>query len=179
MNNMKYFKSISLVYFFILLFIHGCLLNSNKEERKLENKKTEFEITKTDEEWKKILTPEQFHVLRKKGTEPAFTGKYYNNKKKGLYVCAGCGNELFHSDAKFDSGTGWPSFWMPVSENSVKTQSDYSYSMIRVEVLCGKCGGHLGHVFEDGPQPTGLRYCINSIALNFEEGKENPSKDTP
>lgn len=176
---MNHLKIITLIYCFIILPLHGCTLNSNnKEEKKLENKKTEFEITKTEEEWRKILTPEQFYVLRQKGTEPAFTGKYYNNKKKGLYICAGCGNPLFHSNAKFDSGSGWPSFWTPVSENSVKKQYDYSYAMIRVEVLCGKCGGHLGHVFEDGPPPTGLRYCINSISLNFEEWKENPYKET-
>lgn len=171
---MKYLKVITLIYSVIILFIYGCTLNSNNKE---ENNKMKFEITKTEEEWKKILTPDQFYVLRQKGTEPAFTGKYYNNKKKGLYKCAGCGNPLFHSDAKFDSGSGWPSFWEPVSENSVKKQYDYSHSMIRVEVLCSKCGGHLGHVFEDGPPPTGLRYCINSTSLNFEEGKENQYKE--
>jgi len=119
----------------------------------------------------KILTPEEFHILREKGTEPAFTGKYLSNKKKGVYKCAGCGNELFLSDEKYDSGTGWPSFWAPASKDSIELMPDNSFGMRRTEVLCSKCGGHLGHVFNDGPKPTGLRYCINSIALDFKEEK--------
>ncbi len=141
----------------------------------MKSKEATFEINKSEEEWEKTLTPEQFRVLRKKGTELAFTGKYYHNKEKGLYVCAACGNPLFHSDAKFDSGTGWPSYWRPVSDKSVVTLVDYSHNMRRVEVLCGKCGGHLGHVFDDGPRPTGLRYCINSVSLDFQEGEEDPN----
>ena len=135
-----------------------------------------FEVNKTEEEWKQILTPEEFKILRKKGTEPAFTGDYHDSKKKGLYVCAACENELYHSDEKYDSGTGWPSFWAPVSEKKIVTKPDNSLFMRRTEVLCARCGGHLGHVFDDGPQPTGLRHCINSIALDFQEGKENPFK---
>jgi peptide-methionine (R)-S-oxide reductase len=126
-------------------------------------------MTKSDEEWRKALTPEQYHVLREKGTEPAFTGKYHRTKAAGVYLCAACGQELFSSDHKFDSGTGWPSFWKPVAEDGVQTETDGSHGMVRTEVMCSRCGGHLGHVFEDGPAPTGLRYCINSASLNLEE----------
>lgn len=129
-------------------------------------------IIKSEEEWKKILSPEVYNILRKKGTERAFTGKYHNHKEKGIYVCAGCGNELFHSSAKFDSGTGWPSFYEPISEDRVETETDRSFFMIRTEVHCARCGGHLGHVFPDGPLPTGLRYCINSLALDFKKEME-------
>jgi len=128
-------------------------------------------IKKTKEEWRKILTPDEFYVLRKKGTERPFTGKYIDHKKKGIYVCAGCENELFSSDTKFDSGTGWPSFWAPVSEDSANTKPDNSLGMHRTEVLCGRCGSHLGHVFDNGPKPTGNRFCINSVALHFKERK--------
>ena len=129
-------------------------------------------INKSEEEWRKTLIPEEFYVLREKGTERPFTGKYFDHKKKGTYVCAGCGKELFSSDTKFDSGTGWPSFWAPVSEDSAKTKPDNSLGMHRTEVLCGRCGGHLGHVFDDGPKPAGNRFCINSVALHFREQKE-------
>jgi peptide-methionine (R)-S-oxide reductase len=123
---------------------------------------------RSDAEWKKILSPEQYEVLRRKGTERAFTGKYYNSKETGVYRCAGCGNPLFDSETKFDSGTGWPSYYQAVSEDAVDTVEDQSYGMTRTEVLCARCGGHLGHVFPDGPEPTGRRYCINSISLDFE-----------
>jgi peptide-methionine (R)-S-oxide reductase len=129
-------------------------------------------VTKTEEEWKKFLSPEEYHVLREKGTETAFSGKYLKNKKKGTYVCAGCGNPLFSSETKFDSGTGWPSFWSPVSKDSIEEEVDDRFGMRRIEVMCKKCGGHLGHVFDDSPTPTGQRYCINSIALKFKEKKE-------
>lgn len=125
-------------------------------------------ITKTDEEWRKQLTPEQYRILREKGTERAFTGEYWNTKDKGSYKCAGCGELLFVSDAKFDSGCGWPSFYAPAATNVIAETSDRSHGMQRTEVLCSKCGGHLGHVFDDGPNPTGLRYCINSGAIQFE-----------
>jgi peptide-methionine (R)-S-oxide reductase len=114
------------------------------------------------------LSPEQYEVLRRKGTERAFTGKYYNSKETGVYRCAGCGNPLFDSETKFDSGSGWPSYYQAVSEDAVDTVEDQSYGMTRTEVLCARCGGHLGHVFPDGPEPTGRRYCINSISLDFE-----------
>jgi len=123
----------------------------------------------TEEEWKNKLSPEEFHILREKGTERPFTGKYVNNKKKGKYKCAACGNELFDSESKFESGTGWPSFNKPSKNENVEEHEDQSYGMVRTEVLCSKCGGHLGHVFDDGPKPTGKRYCINSTSLKFEE----------
>jgi len=128
-------------------------------------------IHKTDEEWRAQLTPEQYYITRQKGTEPAFSGALYGNHDDGIYRCVACNAELFRSDEKFESGSGWPSFWEPVGPNAVEKHEDNSYGMRRIEVTCARCGAHLGHVFPDGPEPTGLRYCINSGSLNFEKAK--------
>jgi peptide-methionine (R)-S-oxide reductase len=145
----------------VLLAASGCAQKSTEK----------FAVTKTDAEWKKQLTPEQFHVSRKQGTESPFTGKYWDNHEKGIYKCVDCGQEVFASDTKFESGTGWPSFWQPIKKQNVSETSDNTFGMERTEVHCSKCGGHLGHIFNDGPKPTGLRYCINSSSLAFEKKK--------
>ena len=126
-------------------------------------------VDRSDTEWREVLSPEQYHVLREKGTERAFTGEYAHTKDAGEYRCAGCGKVLFRSDEKFESGSGWPSFWAPAERDAVDTEVDPSYGMVRTEVKCSDCGGHLGHVFDDGPDPTGLRYCINSAALKLQK----------
>ena len=128
----------------------------------------EDKVIKTEEEWKKELGPEKYHVLREKGTEPAGTGEYYHNKQSGMYLCGACGAELFSSDAKYDSGSGWPSFWAPTDPKKIATATDESFGMRRVEIMCNRCGSHLGHVFEDGPaDKTGQRFCVNSKSLKF------------
>jgi peptide-methionine (R)-S-oxide reductase len=129
-------------------------------------------VLRTDEEWKNVLSPEQYHILREKGTERAFTGKYWNTKDDGSYVCAACGALLFTSDAKFDSGCGWPSFYIAADNKNIETHTDRSHGMIRTEVTCANCGGHLGHVFDDGPAPTNLRYCINSASIDLRKRDE-------
>ncbi len=141
-----------------------------KHDKKLDMKKIDTaNVAKTESDWKKELKPEEYHVLREKGTEPAFTGKYYEHKEKGMYTCAACGEPLFNSDTKYESGSGWPSFYAPTSKDAVDEKTDVSHGMKRVEVLCKKCGGHIGHVFDDGPKPTGQRFCINSCALKFRK----------
>lgn len=131
---------------------------------------------KSEKEWKEDLPPQRYQVLREKGTERPFTGELLDNKRSGVYKCAGCGQELFSSDAKYDSGSGWPSFYSPLSEGDIEEKKDKSLFTVRTEVLCSRCGGHLGHVFDDGPRPTGLRYCINSASLDFEEREKEAKK---
>jgi len=139
----------------------------------LADTRTDDRVDRSDDEWRRQLSPMQYHVLRQKGTEPAFTGAFHDLKADGMYVCAGCGAPLFNSDTKYDSGTGWPSFYAPVSAAAVETEEDRTLWMRRTEVHCRRCGGHLGHVFEDGPPPTGQRYCINSASLDFKQpGRE-------
>jgi peptide-methionine (R)-S-oxide reductase len=135
-------------------------------------------VTKSEQEWKAELSPEQYHVLREAGTEAPFTGEYVDTKEGGVYRCAACGQELFDSGTKFDSGTGWPSFFDPMDSDRVETHEDNSHGMRRIEVVCSRCGSHLGHVFPDGPQPTGQRYCINSCSLDFDEGAGD-GEDSP
>jgi peptide-methionine (R)-S-oxide reductase len=153
----------------------GCFGGAHPAASQARDAKPIAKITKTDAEWRKLLTPEQYNVLREKGTERAFTGAYWDNHRAGKYLCAGCGLELFASKTKFESGTGWPSFWQPLTPQRVILQRDADGE--RTEVLCARCGGHLGHVFNDGPPPTGQRYCMNSVALKFVPASADAAKN--
>ena len=151
-----------------MIACQGNSQNSNNKPGSTMNSSNE-KMTRSDDEWKKVLSPEQYEVLREKGTEMPFSGKYYKHAEKGTYVCAACGTELFKSDTKFDAGCGWPSFSDVIDSSRVVYTKDRSHGMIRTEITCAKCGGHLGHVFDDGPAPTGLRYCINSVSMEFKK----------
>ena len=158
--------------------LYGCNNPNSAQSAKAEKEKSVSQATsstdvvnKSDEEWKKILTPEQYHILREKGTDLPYKGQYYLHKEKGMYVCAACGNELFTSDMKFESDCGWPSFDKEIKGGKIKTVTDNSYGMVRTEILCGRCGGHLGHLFDDGPTLTGKRYCVNSTSITFNGAK--------
>lgn len=156
----------------------SCAQDSEKHTQEPSNKESAMKtdsmpVQHSEEEWKKILSPEQYEVLRLKGTERPFTGKYTLNKEKGMYVCAACGNELFTSDMKFESSCGWPSFDKEIAGGKIITKEDRSHGMIRTEILCARCGSHLGHLFDDGPTSTGMRYCVNSISLDFKKGEDS------
>ncbi|MBK6264307.1 peptide-methionine (R)-S-oxide reductase MsrB [Marivirga sp. S37H4] len=168
---MKLDKHLFLGILLIGLGFQSCAQKSSGTENQSTTKKHEFKVQKTEAEWKASLSNEAYTVLRESGTEKAFSGKYNNFKKEGVFTCAGCNTPLFSSETKFDSGTGWPSFYKPINEKNVLEAEDNAYGMKRTEVVCATCGGHLGHVFPDGPKPTGLRYCLNSVALDFEEKK--------
>lgn len=162
-------------YIFLLAVI-GYACSGQGQDKPKPGKETPVakqEINRSEEEWKKMLTPEQYHVLREKGTDRAFTGKYYLHKEKGMYTCAGCGAELFSSDMKFDSDCGWPSFDREIAGGKIKKVEDRSYGMVRTEILCARCGSHLGHIFDDGPTLTGKRYCVNSTSISFDPKKKD------
>lgn len=169
MVSIKIGKITGIIALLLVFSFQSCAQKGSSSEDKSNLKNETFEVQKSEAEWKEILDPLEYKVLREAGTERAFTGKYNKFKKEGIFVCNGCKTELFSSETKFESGTGWPSFFKPLNDENVMVVEDRSLGMVREEVICGKCGGHLGHVFEDGPKPTGLRYCLNSVALDFKE----------
>ena len=164
---MPQLKLVLIAGLMLISTIGACQSGSKDSSTKKMKASVKYKIEKSDEEWRKELTKEEFQVLRQKGTERAFTGEFDRHKEEGVYTCAACGQELFSSEAKFDSGSGWPSYFKPLSKEAVHEITDRSHGMLRTEVVCNNCGGHLGHVFNDGPRPTGLRYCINSVSLDF------------
>jgi peptide-methionine (R)-S-oxide reductase len=170
LSKPKFMKASHLLLFALVFSITTIACSQGKSDNK-DNQDHVFKVVKSEEEWKKILTPNQYYVIREKGTERPFTGEYWNNHEKGTYMCAACRNPLFNATTKFESGTGWPSFYKPIADSAVVVGNDLSHGMVRDEVVCSRCGGHLGHVFPDGPKPTGLRYCMNSASLLFEAKK--------